>query len=201
MSIATENFALLAIENFSLDSVALWVTGLAQRPPRLRAAATRLSTTGGCHRTRFRFGRRSRRGPLTASIRTGLQQVLMILHPVAVAPDVDDVAVVHQPVDEGRRHHLVAPFAAAPGIDAMIASRFRHTTLAFVPYRPQGRTTPSPRPLTSASPVQRLVAGPNLGPPPGLHDDFTAAPGLLGGGDQCGDIHRSRDARWRSLPA
>ena len=94
-----------------------------------------------------------------------------------------------------------SPFAAAPGIDALIASRFRHTPLAFVPYRPQGRTTPLPRPLTSASPVQRLVAGPNLGPPPGLHDDFTAAPDLLGGGDQCGDIHRSRDARWRSLPA
>ena len=116
----------------------------------------------------------------------------MILHPVAVAPDVDDVAVVHQPVDEGRRHHLVAPFAAAPGIDALIASRFRHTPLAFAPYRPQGRTTPLPRPLTSASPVQRLVAGPNLGPPPGLHDDFTAAPPLQASsvaGDQCGDIH------------
>ena len=32
----------------------------------------------------------------------------MILHPVAVAPDVDDVAVVHKTVDESRRHHLVA---------------------------------------------------------------------------------------------
>ena len=32
----------------------------------------------------------------------------MILHPVAVASDVDDMAVVHKAVDESRRHHLVA---------------------------------------------------------------------------------------------
>ena len=35
----------------------------------------------------------------------------MILHPVAVAPDVDDVAVVHKAVDESRRHDLVAEHA------------------------------------------------------------------------------------------
>ena len=31
----------------------------------------------------------------------------MILHPVGVPPDVDDVAVVHEAVDEGGRHHLI----------------------------------------------------------------------------------------------
>ena len=40
----------------------------------------------------------------------------MLPHSVAVAPDVDDVAVVQQPVDERRRHHLGAEQAAAlPG--------------------------------------------------------------------------------------
>ena len=72
------------------------------------AATTRLSTAGGCHRSCLRLSRRSRGGSFPASIRTGLEQVLMILHPVAVAPDVDDVAVVHKTVDESRRHDLVA---------------------------------------------------------------------------------------------
>ena len=43
----------------------------------------------------------------------------MILHPVAVAPYVDDVAVVHQPVDESRRHHLVAEHTA-PFLEALV---------------------------------------------------------------------------------
>ena len=36
----------------------------------------------------------------------------MILHPVAVASDVDDMAVVHKAVDESRRHDLVAQHGA-----------------------------------------------------------------------------------------
>jgi len=36
----------------------------------------------------------------------------MLPQSVAVAPDVDDVAVVQQTVDEGRRHHVVAEHAA-----------------------------------------------------------------------------------------
>ena len=35
----------------------------------------------------------------------------MIPHPVGVPPDVDDVAVVHETVDEGRRHDFVAEHA------------------------------------------------------------------------------------------
>ena len=33
----------------------------------------------------------------------GLRQVLMAAHPAAVAPDVDDVATVQQPVQQGSR--------------------------------------------------------------------------------------------------
>ena len=43
----------------------------------------------------------------------------MILHPVAVASDVDDMAVVHKAVDESRRHHLVAQHAA-PVLETLV---------------------------------------------------------------------------------
>ena len=37
----------------------------------------------------------------------GLGQVLVAAHPVAVAPDVDDVATVQQPVRQSSRHDFV----------------------------------------------------------------------------------------------
>ena len=43
----------------------------------------------------------------------------MILYPVAVAPDLDDVAVVHKTVDESRCHHLVAEHTA-PFLEALV---------------------------------------------------------------------------------
>ena len=42
----------------------------------------------------------------------GLQQVLMILHPVGVALDADEMTVVVQPVDERGGHDLVAEHGA-----------------------------------------------------------------------------------------
>ena len=70
---------------------------------------TRLSTAG----------RRPLRGLLAASIRAGLQQVLMIPHAVGVPSDVDDMAVVDQPVDQSGGHHLVAEHAA-PVLEALV---------------------------------------------------------------------------------
>ena len=43
----------------------------------------------------------------------------MLPRPVAVAADVDDVAVVQQPVDERRGRHLVAEHAA-PLLEALV---------------------------------------------------------------------------------
>ena len=64
--------------------------------PTSLAAASRLPIAGGPHRSCFRFGWRSRRARLAAPIRAGLQQGLMIPHPVGVPSDVDDVAMVHE---------------------------------------------------------------------------------------------------------
>ena len=41
------------------------------------------------------------------------EHVLVLPHTVAVAPDVDDVTVVEQSVDERRRHDFVAEHAPA----------------------------------------------------------------------------------------
>ena len=46
------------------------------------------------------------------------QQVLVFAHPVAVAADVDDVAVVQEAVDERGRHDLVAE-GGAPLLEAL----------------------------------------------------------------------------------
>ena len=54
----------------------------------------------------------------------------MILHPVAVASDVDDMAVVHKAVDESRRHHLVAEHAA-PVLETLV--RRQHSRRLLVP--------------------------------------------------------------------
>ena len=53
----------------------------------------------------------------------------MFPHPIAVAADIDDVAVVQQPVDEGRRHHLV-PEDSAPFLEAFVGRQ--HCRGAFV---------------------------------------------------------------------
>ena len=54
----------------------------------------------------------------------------MILHPVAVASDVDDMAVVHKAVDESSRHHLVAQHAA-PVLETLV--RRQHSRRLLVP--------------------------------------------------------------------
>ena len=46
-------------------------------------------------------------------------EVPVLPHPVAVAADVDDVAVVQQPLDEGRGHDLVAEHGA-PFLEALV---------------------------------------------------------------------------------
>ena len=50
------------------------------------------------------------------------QQSRMFPHPIAVAPNGDAVAVVQQPVDAGRRHHLV-PEDGAPLLDAVVGGQ------------------------------------------------------------------------------
>ena len=50
------------------------------------------------------------------------QQIRMFPHPIAVAPNVDDGAVVQQPVDAGRRHHLV-PEDGAPLLEAFVGGQ------------------------------------------------------------------------------
>ena len=73
--------------------------------------------------------RRSRCDSLTLLFRRSPQPVLMLPHPVAVAPDVDDVAMVQQPVDERRRHDLVAehvsPFFEAGRVNVRETTGFR----------------------------------------------------------------------------
>ena len=51
-------------------------------------------------------------------------------HPVAVAPDVDDVPVVEDAVDQRRRHHFVAEHAA-PLLEALV--RRQNRGVALVP--------------------------------------------------------------------
>ena len=46
----------------------------------------------------------------------------MLPHPVAVAPDVDDVAMVQQPVDERRRHDLVSKHVSRAALHLFIDS-------------------------------------------------------------------------------
>jgi len=54
----------------------------------------------------------------------GPYEVPVLAHPVAVAADVDDVAVVQQPVDEGGDHDLVtedtAPVLEASRVGVMV---------------------------------------------------------------------------------
>ena len=58
--------------------------------------------------------RRSCRDTLASVLRPGPHQgPLASSHPVAVAPDVDDVAVVQEAVDERRSHDLVAEHASS----------------------------------------------------------------------------------------
>lgn len=45
-------------------------------------------------------------------------------HAVAVAPDVDDVAVVDQAINQGRGHHLVAK-DVAPFLEGLVAGQHR----------------------------------------------------------------------------
>ena len=49
-------------------------------------------------------------------------------HPVAVAPDVDDVAVVQQAVDESCGHDLV-PEHASPFLEALVGGQHRRRAL------------------------------------------------------------------------
>ena len=142
LSMATENCTLLTIENQTLQTCGrtprrgvggVWLgvavgNRVGAATATSLAATTRLSTADGRHRSCLRFGRRSRRTPLAASIRVGLQQVLVIPHPVGVPPDVDDVAVVHETVDEGRRHDFVAEHAA-PVLEALVRGQHRRRPL------------------------------------------------------------------------
>ena len=56
-------------------------------------------------------------------------QVSVVPHPKAVAPDVDDVTVMDEPVDQRRRHHVVAE-DLAPFLEALV--RGQHGGCVFV---------------------------------------------------------------------
>ena len=147
-------------------SIELWVTGLVQRPPsvwrRQPAYPQRTAVT------RCRFAWRSQRGTLAASVQACLQQVLMILHPVGVPADVDDMAVVHQPVDEGRCHDFVAE-QAAPVLEALgFANRTARRTVID-----------KPKLCEFELPQMRYLQLPPTTPPcrrPGLRERCTSAP-------------------------
>ena len=141
LSIGTEKFSFVGIERFPLGA---W-----HRPPRI-GGRRRPGTEGGRSPTgvpgrrleKFFPGRRRRTEAVPvvagdhdpslfpAPIGAGLEQVLVIPHPVGVPADVDDVAAVDQAVDESRRHHLVAEHAA-PLLEALV--RRQHGRGAFVP--------------------------------------------------------------------
>ena len=87
----------------------LWVTELTQRLPRVWQDNPVIHS-----------GRST--PSFAAPIRAGLQQVLMIPHRVAVAPDVDDVAVVYETVDESGGHHLVAKHTS-PLLEALVGGQ------------------------------------------------------------------------------
>lgn len=48
----------------------------------------------------------------------------MLTHPEAVAPDIDDVAVVDEPIDQGARHDVVAE-DLTPLVEALVAREDR----------------------------------------------------------------------------
>lgn len=81
-------------------------------------------------------------------------------HPVFVAADGDDVAVVEQSLDERRRHHLVAE-RAAPFLEALVRLSASRRMSAGVDRRRNGRPrlppqgTAAPRPCR---PCQGRVA-------------------------------------------
>ena len=50
----------------------------------------------------------------------GAMELGVVPHPAAVAADVDDVTVMDEPVDQRRRHHLVAK-DLAPVLEALVA--------------------------------------------------------------------------------
>ena len=52
----------------------------------------------------------------------------MLAHAVAVAPDVDDMAMVQHSVDEGRGHDLVAE-DLAPLLEALVGGQHRRVVL------------------------------------------------------------------------
>ena len=66
--------------------------------------------------------------PVVLRTLLGSPEILMGTHPVAVAPDVDDVAVVQQPIDERRGHHLVAEHLA-PLVEILVRGQHRRCLL------------------------------------------------------------------------
>ena len=82
----------------------------------------------GGRRVGAQRARRSWRATLAGILGPGPQQVLVFTHPVAVAADVDDVAVVQQPVDERCGHDLVAEHAA-PFLEALVGRQHRRRAL------------------------------------------------------------------------
>jgi len=58
----------------------------------------------------------------------GIPELSVVSHQVAVPTDVDDVAVVDQPVDESGRHHVIAK-DLAPRLEALVRGEHRERVL------------------------------------------------------------------------
>ena len=133
LSMPTENCSLLPTENCSLWFGAAVGKSPAAATLQSLAAVSQLSPAGGQRRSCIRFARRSCHGPIATTLLAGLLQVPMITHAVAVPPDVDDVTLADQPVDDHRRkaHHdpqgerqLGGNWQKGPGFDAVTHEAF-----------------------------------------------------------------------------
>jgi hypothetical protein len=69
--------------------------------------------------------------------------ISMVPHSVAVAPDIDDVTVVHEPVDQGTGHDFVAE-DLAPFLEALVRSEHRGCVLIAAAHELEEEHRPGP---------------------------------------------------------
>ena len=118
-----------------------------------------------------------------------LGEVGVLTHPVAVAVDVDDMAVVQQAIDERSSHDLVAQ-DLAPLLEALVGRQ--HSGCALI--APVDELEEEHRAGLADRQVADLVDDQELG----IGEDLEAESQLAGGlgfferGDEIGQGHRSR---------
>ena len=102
--------------------------------------------------------RTPRRVPVVLRTRLGSPEILVSTHPVVVAADIDDVAVVQQAVDERRGHHLVAEHLT-PFLEALVRGQHRRCLLVSGVDQLKNSTAPSGSPEGSRSRRQPSAPG------------------------------------------